>query len=571
MRNRTNKPFRLWRIALLMVLAIADTAIAQTTPTEKKKLPPANWIRSRNFDVKHIALDLRFDWNRKQAYGTAAVTFAPFHSTNQIALDAGMLTINSVTLASGTPLKFTYDGGDKKDGLIITLDRARKAGEDLTVKIAYHTNWINQPDPNNLGGSNGKGLRFSEPTSTDPTKPREIWSMGEPESNRYWFPGYDAPNDFRTTEFTATVDKQFTVISNGTLVQMKTNADGTRSFHWKMDTPYANHLTAFVVGEYIDVKQSYMGLELHNFSYPRETEATAASVERLPDMIKFFSERIGVNYPYPSYSQVFVQDAPWGVGNAALATQSENMVDDDRTHADFLYLWDGLEGDTLAQQWFGGYLTSRDWSHLWLNKGFGRYFSGLYAEYKNSRDEFLLYHHTWDQSVYFGDWNSGHRQPVVNKHYESAAAFSADNYPLSRGALVLHALRKHLGEEKWWRAIRQYVKANARQAVTTEDFRKAIEEATGEPMDWFFDQWLYKMGHPIFEVTQRYDAAKKQLTLAVKQTQKVDPNSDHPQVEFFQGKVEIVFELLKTKFKADENSMKAVNQYETQFKDALKK
>ena len=131
--------------------------------------------------------------------GTAAITLSPFHPTNQITLDAGMLTIHSITLANGTPLKFSYDGGDKDDGLAITLDRVTAAGEDLTLKITYHTNWVNHSDPNNLWGSNGKGIRFFEPTSTEPIKRLQIWSMGEPESNRYWFPGYDAPNDFRTT------------------------------------------------------------------------------------------------------------------------------------------------------------------------------------------------------------------------------------------------------------------------------------------------------------------------------------------------------------------------------------
>ena len=526
-------------IPALIALASLTIASAQPEQVEKKKLPPANQARPRNIDVKHLAIDLRFDWKKKQAYGTTAVTFAPLNPGGQIKLDAGMLTINSITLANGAPLKFSYDGGDKNDGLAITLDRVYQPTENLTVKIDYRTNWVNQPDPNNLAGTNGKGIRFSEPTSNDPTKQREIWSMGMPESNRYWFPGYDSPDDFRTTEFKATVDDKLTAISNGKLTETKTNADGTRTFHWKADTPYANHLTSFVIGEFVDVQQSYEGVQLHNFGYARERADVAASVERLPDMVKFFSEKIGVKYPYPSYSQVFVQDIGGWEGNMMLSTITENMVDDYATHADYFYLWDLTEGESLAQQWFGNYLTSRDWSDIWLSKAFSHYFSGLYTEFKNGREEYLLFQHFFDHSTYFNDWNSGSRQPVVNPNYEDAAAFSADNYPYIRGASVLHMLRKHMGEERWWKAIRRYVQSHANQSVTTEDFRKAVEETTGESIEWFFDQWLYKIGHPVFEITKSYDQASKQLTLKVRQIQKADPANVYPQAEFFAGKVEI--------------------------------
>lgn len=533
-------------IALLVLPTLTSTQrSAEATlaspqeKAEKKALPPAKWSRTRKIDVKHIALELRFDWSKKQAYGTTAVTLAPLQATKRITLDAGMLTINAITLANGTPLTFAYDGSDQNDALAIMLDRQYQPGEDLTVKIDYRTNWVNQLDPNSMGGNNGKGLRFSAPTSNDPKKPREIWSIGEPESNRYWFPSYDAPNDLRTTEFTATVDNKLTVISNGKLLATKDNADGTRTFHWKMDTPYANHLTSFVVGAYVDVKQTYAGVELHNFGYPNETAATAASVERLPDMIKFFSEKTGVKYPYPSYAQVFVQDLPNWSGNCMTSTITENMVDDAPTHADFFYLWDLTEAEALAQQWFGSYLTARDWSHLWLNKAFPRFLSGLYDEYKNGRAEFLLFQHQFDHTTYLNDWNAGSRQPLVTRHYDNAVAFSADNYPYYRGAAVLQMLRKHLGDEFWWRAVQRYLNANANQTVTTEDFSRAIEAATGESMDWFFDQWVYKMGHPIFEVTKRYEAAQQQLTLHVRQTQKVDANNEYPQAAFFQGKVEI--------------------------------
>lgn len=484
-------------------------------------------------------MDLRFDWAKKQAYGTTAVTLSPFNPTDKITLDAGFLTINSVVTHDGIPLKFEYDGGDKNDNLKLTLDHVYAAGETVTIRIEYRTNWVNQPDPNSLGGTNGKGIRFSEPTSNDPTKMREIWSMGDPESNRYWFPSYDSPNDFRTTELTATVDKKSTVISNGKLVETRDNADGTRTFRWKMDTPYANSLTSFVVGEFVDAKQNYQNIELHNFGYPHEQASVAASVERLPDMIKFFSEKIGVKYPYPSYSQVFVQDIGSFTSNMNVSTITENMVDDYPTHADFFYLWDLTEAEALAQQWFGNYLTSRDWSETWLNKSFAHYFNCLYNEHKNGREEWLLWVHSFDQNAYLFDWNSGNRHPIITRNYENAASFTSDNYSTIRGALVLNMLRKHLGEDNWWKAIRHYVKSNANKAVTTEDFRKAVEDATGASMDWFFDQWLYKMGHPIFEVTKHYDETKKQMTLRVRQTQKVDPNNAYPQVDFFQGKVEI--------------------------------
>ena len=82
-----------------------------------------------------------------------------------------------------------------------------------------------------------------------------------------------------------------------------------------------------------------------------------------------------------------------------------------------------------------------------------------------------------------------------------------------------------LGEDNWWRSINHYLTKYAHQPVETEQFRIAIEETTGQPMDWFFEQWVYKMGHPIFRVTQNYDPAKKTLSLTVTQEQRPDPES----------------------------------------------
>ncbi len=494
---------------------------------------------ARTIDVKHVAIDLRFDWPHRQAFGTAAITLAPLRAARTITLDAGMLTIQSIALTNGPPLAFSYDGGDKNDGLVITLDRIHPAGTDLTIRITYRTNWVNESDPNNLAGSDGKGIRLFAPTSTEPVKRRQIWSQGFPESNRYWFPGSDRPDDLRTTEFTATVAPPLQVISNGRLINTTTNPDGTQSFRWRMDHPYQNHLTSFVVGEFTDVRQDHGGTPLHSLGYPDEADAVAATVVRLPDMVRFFADQTGVPYPFASYSQVFVQDVPWGTGNATATTLTENMVDDARTHADWRYLWDGLEAEAVASQWFGVSLAARSWSDVWLARGFAHYFDGLYNEHVNGRAEFLWWHLFGDQSTNLGDWNAGVRHPVVTTDPANALAFATDNVPYARGALVLHMLRKHLGETKWQEAIKRYVGAHSGRLVTTADLQTAVEAVSGESLAWFFDQWLYGIGHPVFQVTKTYNASTRRLTIKVRQTQRRDPKSEYAQVQFFRGKVDI--------------------------------
>lgn len=536
------RPFARTPARSAALCASAVLSLASVPPTAAATGPAVPGARARTVDVKHVAIDLRFDWQKKRALGTTAITLTPLKPTNKITLDAGMLTIQSITHANGASLAFEYDGGDKNDGLAITLDRVYSAKEPLTITIAYHTNWVNASDPNNLAGSNGKGLRFFEPTFTEPKKRKQIWSMGEPESNRYWFPSVDALDDMRTTELTATVEPPLMAISNGRLVETRTNADGTRSFHWRTDVPYANYLTSFVVGEYTDVEQEAEGVKLHSYGYPDEAEAVAASVERLPDMVRYFSKVTGVKYPFSSYTQVFVQDLPWGAGSMIASTLTENMVDDFRTHADYLYLWDGLEAEALASQWFGSLLTARDWRHAWLNRAFSHYFDSLYDEHRNGRENFLLWKRAFDQSTYASDWASGVRHAVVPSDPSKAAEFAVDNTPYLRGALALHMLRKELREDVWWKAIRRYVASNAGRSVTTDDFRKAVDEASGTSMGWFFDQWVYRAGHPIFEVTRSYDTAAKRLVVRVKQAQTLDPKADYPQVELFKGHVDIAID-----------------------------
>ena len=507
---------------------------------EKRPLPAVNWIRSRHIDVIHLDIDLRFDWEKESALGVTGVTFAPFSDTDKFTLDAAMMTINSVKLAGGGPLRFAYDAKKDNDNLEVTLDRVYKAGEVVKVVIDYSTNYVNKAESGDTAiGGFGRGLRFIKPNADDPKKPRQIWSQGESEFNRYWFPSYDSPNDFRTTDMKATVARPFSVVGNGKLVETKENSDGTRTFHWKMEQPYTNYLTSIVVSETTPVVQDFDGIPVYNYGYTNETNEVAATVKNLPATMRFFSEITGVKYPYAKYSQAFVEDFGGGMENISATTQIEEMIHDERELLETDS--EGLQSHELAHQWFGDYVTCRDWGQIWLNESFATYMQAMWTEKLKGHDEFLYTDVRGNQDATIGTWNQGNRRPIVTKYFADKDGMF-DTYAYPGGGSVLHMLRKHLGDKAFFASLKHYLTQNAHQPVSTEDLRIAIEETTGQSMDWFFDQWLYRMGHPIFEVTQNYDETKKELTLNVKQTQKPDLNNEYPQTAYFQSYVDVAID-----------------------------
>ncbi len=524
-------------LLFIIIFGLPNIASARPMPQQQddknsKKLPPAHYIRSRDYDMRHIALDLKFDWDKEQAFGTATITLAPLVPDFQkINLDAGLMVFNSIKLG-GKNLTYNYD--EKATSLVVNLDRIYKIGEPLTLTVDYRTK--GEIVPNTLGFGGGGGLKFIKPDGGDPNGRRQIWSQGESDYNRFWFPSYDSPNDFATTELTATVEKPMFVMSNGKLIERQDNGNGTETFHWKTDVPHANYLTSIVVGEYSEVKGEYAGIPVSSYVFPNELKEGQVSTKNLPAMVKFFSEKTGVKYPYSKYAQTIATGFSGGMENISATTMTPNMIHDERELLDGDS--DSLQSHELAHQWFGDYVTTREWAHIWLNESFATYFEALWMENSKGHDYFLYNDVRSNQQQYLGAWKQGNRRPIVTKYYTNAdALFDAYAYP--RGGAVLHMLRKHLGDELFFKALNHYLTTNANKPVQTEQLRIAIEEATGQSMDWFFDQWIFKMGHPVFEVTQNYDDASKKLTLNVKQTQKIDKDNEYPQVEFFQTYVDI--------------------------------
>jgi aminopeptidase N len=525
--------------ALLCVVAPAGFAQPRPTPTPppvarpaSRPLPPPQYIPPHDYDQRNIKLDLRFDWDQEQAIGTATITLAPVvRDLRRVDFDAAYMTVSGAALKSGTPLKFEYDA--TKEKLSVLLDRAYQPAEEITVVISYHTN---RPPAGRASLIGGGGLNFIKPRPDDPTRPRQVWSQGEAETNHLWFPCFDHPNDFASSEIVATVEKPLSVVSNGKLISVKENSDGTRTYDWKIDDPHATYLTSIIVGEFAPVTGDYAGIPVITNVYKNEIEEGKVTAARLPEMVKFFSEKTGVKYPYAKYAQTTVRDFGGGMENISATTQTDNMIHDARTELDSTS--DSLQSHELAHQWFGDFVTCRNWSDIWLNESFATYFQAMWDEHSLGHDDFLYLDVKSNQDQYYQAWGRGQRRPIVTKNYANPDSVF-DTYAYPRGGAVLHMLRTYLGEDNWWRSINHYLTKYAHQPVETAQFRIAIEETTGQPMDWFFDEWLYKMGHPVFRVTQDYDAARKELTLKVRQEQRPDPESQYPQVALFQTPVDI--------------------------------
>jgi aminopeptidase N len=536
----SSRPFYVCAKAISFVLALLFacaplTATAQqtaqpATTLRARPLPPTQYIPARDYDTRHIRLDLKFDWEREQAQGTATISFSPLAKDLQrVEFDAANMTFNSVKLAGGAELQYETDAPQEK--LKIKLDRVYQPSDVVTVVISYHTNGSTETSAAGQGG-----LTFIKPTQDEPMRPRQIWSQGQSEWNHYWFPCFDHPNDFATSEMLATVEKPFTAISNGKLIEKKENGDGTQTFHWKMDEAHASYLTSIVVGEFATIEQSYNGIPIISYVYAHQLEEAKVTVARVPEMMKLFEKLTGMKYPNAKYGQAFVAGFGGGMENITATTLSDQTIHDARSALDRTE--DGLLSHELAHSWFGNYVTSRSWSDLWLNEGFATYFEGIWLEHSLGRDDFLYQEVRGNQEGYFNAWRQGVRRPVVTKNYRNPdAVFDAYSYP--RAGAVLHMLRVVLGDDNWWRSVNYYLRKHPHQPIETEQFRIAIEETTGQPLEWFFDQWVYKMGHPIFRVAQEYDATAKTLTLKIRQEQKIDAENAYPQVRFFQTPVEI--------------------------------
>lgn len=469
-------------------------------------------------DVTNTKLDVRFDYAKRYLFGKAWLTLKPhFYSTDSLTLDAKGMDIKTVALVKGSknlPLKYTYDSTQ----LHIKLDKSYDRNESYIVFIDY----VSRPDEITATGSaaitDAKGLYFINPDGTDKNKPVQIWTQGETESNSVWFPTIDKTAQKTTEEISITVDKKYVTLSNGKLIGQKNNADGTRTDTWKQDLPHSPYLFMMAVGDFAIVKDQWRGKEVSYYLEKAYEPYAKAIFGNTPEMLTFYSNILGYEYPWAKYSQIVVRDYVSGAMENTTATLHGDFVQKtDRELLDNNNYNEAVIAHELFHHWFGDLVTAESWSNLTVNESFADYSEYLWLEHKYSKDEADAHsYEAMENYKQFAEY-AGDRDLVRFHYHDKEDMFDAVSY--QKGGRILNMLRNVVGDSAFFKSLNLYLKTNAFKPAEAHQLRLAFEEITGEDLNWFFNQWYFGDGYPKLDVSYQYNEAAKTVTVNLAQTQ----------------------------------------------------
>lgn len=492
-------------VPALFLLLFSATAFSQNTQSAR----PA-YDRYADFDVQHYTLRVSFDHPKRTVLGDTTVRLRPtVERLSTVELDAVGLSFTRIENENTQkPLRYTSAGGKVK----VTLDRAYGTNDEISLRFRYSA----RPQ---------KGVYFVNERKDQGRRVHsaQIWTQGQPDEARHWFPSFDHPGDKATTEKFITVEKGLTVIGNGELIEQKENPNGTVTHHFRMDIPHPTYLVSFVVGEYQKIDEKFRDIPLGYYVYPGASSLVPLAYGKTIEMLTIMEDLTGVPYPFNKYDQTMVANFQFGGMENITAT---TMADTEIAYARLDFLRGNVEdlvAHELAHSWFGNNVTCANWAELYLNEAFATFFEAAIREKMYGRDDYMR-KILLDAEAFI---NHDAAVPVSHGLYNRRAAdtsilFKWPAVTYNKGGAVVHQLREQVGDEVFWKALNTILKTHRFASIRTPDLRKAMEEASGQKLEWFFDQWIYGTGHPRLTIRYKYDAGAKALVLDIEQTQKGD-------------------------------------------------
>lgn len=476
-----------------------------------------NGSATKEFDLLHTSLEIAFDWPNAHVLGKATLTLSPwFYNQDELVLDAKGFVINSVILLEGErkqELEYDYKDDVK---LHISLPREYKKGEEVIVWIDYVARPNELPEGGSMAISSDKGLYFINEKGEDPNKPTQLWTQGETEASSCWFPTIDKPNARTTQEMFITVDDKYTTLSNGSLKEKITNEDGTRTDHWVMDKPHAPYLFMMAVSDFAVVEDEWRGMPVDYYVDEEYAQYADLIFGNTPEMMTFYSDYLGVDYPWSKYAQVVVHDFVSGaMENTSATIHFDGLHMTDREHLDETH--EDIIAHELFHHWFGDLVTCESWANLPLNESFATYGEYLWIEYKYGREEADL-HIKSDMDMYLME-ASRKQEDMIRYDYEDKEDMF-DGHSYQKGGRILHMLRSYIGDDAFRATLKNYLEDHAYSDVEIHELRMAAEEVTGEDLNWFFSQWFLSSGHPSLRVRFEDHSEEGYWEMTVKQVQK---------------------------------------------------
>ena len=458
-----------------------------------------------NYDLRYHRLELDLDPNVNFISGDVTSYFVAKENLSQLVFDLDdNLTVSQV-IRDGQPLTFTQNTDDE---LVITLPSLLNQGTLDSLTVTYS------------GAPVSSGFGSFEQTTHNGDL--IIWTLSEPYGAKTWWPCKQDLIDkvdsldviINTPQFNPS-NEEYVAVSNGVEQSQVVNGS-TKTTHFKHRFPIPAYLIAIAVTNYDVFTQQVPNdgnpFDIVNYVFPESmTEAQQGTPVTL-DIMDLF---INLFEPYPYASEKY--------GHAEF-TRSGGM---EHTTVSFMGNYSrNLIAHELAHQWFGDKITCGSWKDIWLNEGFATYLSGLVVEDLDGNSDFTDWKNFRvnqitsepDGSVYLTDQDT----TSVNRIFNGRLSYS-------KGAMVLHMLRKKLGDTDFYQGVQDYL-ANPNLAfgyAKTEDFIPIMEAASGQDLTEFFNDWLFDEGYPSFAVSwEMLDPT--QLRVVLSQTQ------SHASVSFFE-------------------------------------
>jgi aminopeptidase N len=405
------------------------------------------------------------------------------------------MTVQSVT-ASGRPLAFAHAA----DRLAVTLPAPSSAGQRIEFAIDY-------------AGIPADGLQIKPNKHGD----RTFFSDNWPDKARQWLPTLDHISDKATMEMAVTAPAHYQVISNGRRVEETDLPAGMRRTVWHEGVPIAPWLYALGVARFaVQHVDNYNGVPIETWVFAQDRDAgfhDFAGPTR--QAFAFYSERIGP-YSYEKLANVQSNSVSGGMEAASALFYAPGSVVGDRN-----VRWRNVIVHEIAHQWFGNAVTERDWDDVWLSEGFATYFTQLFIEHAYGRDEFTENMRRSRQTVIdFYAKTPDYR--IVHDNLDDMSRVTT-GMTYQKAGWVLHMLRGRIGDDRFWRGIREYYRRYQDASATTTDFRQVMEDASGEDLKAFFEQWLYRGGVPRLAAQWAWDGAAKAVTVDLRQEQPGPP------------------------------------------------